>query len=457
MQENDDAEKIVRTYDKTIAALKKADEDEAKTRYQKDQELWEELKKYVAIHGGFIDDTCVNIDGHIIRTRDILLYGEEAKYKNLEITKIQLLINGQEVKDNNAYVPLGARIKSIDVYIYYDINDSGGIEKLEVYHKNLDYVTSTQTDNDIEAVIIKYDQDNNGNADEGVIHYQKIFNDNYQLYAKDIIEDIIQGFNIYVSKTPIEKYKYYPRLKESLDVEIVSSGNIITNNIIQVLKHINIIPVYSLYYKFTKDNNYLSFVKNSIETDYILLNDLTIKDNSEYNSEHSFKVIPNDIDINIVNSESNNATTPFKTLYIAVPNVYKINKLYAINESNEKFNWTGAVLMKNTYINLVAYKNLDNENSYTTKYNLYKIIDLNGFKCKKINIVLLPFDESISYEVSLLTGNRSDIDLIINETNSTNINDEEFNNLYWVNFEENENVANINNILKPLIYNCTNR
>ena len=56
----------------------------------------EEFKKYVAINGGPIENTVVNFDGDgtkRIRTRDIILYGEEAQYIDLKVNDVQAWVN----------------------------------------------------------------------------------------------------------------------------------------------------------------------------------------------------------------------------------------------------------------------------------------------------------------------------------------------------------------------------
>ena len=52
IQYRNTGERIIRTYDNTIRALKKADANETKTRTDEDEKLWDNFKNYVAIDGG---------------------------------------------------------------------------------------------------------------------------------------------------------------------------------------------------------------------------------------------------------------------------------------------------------------------------------------------------------------------------------------------------------------------
>ena len=467
----DKAEYIVKTYDDTIARLDEADAKETKNRKKEDQKLWDELNKYVKINGGPIDDTIVTIGGKNIRTKDVLLYGEEAKYRNLEITNINLRINGEEVKDDIVYLPLGAKLKIIEINIEYNVNDSGGIEKLEVYHKNLDYVNSNNYNGDaenVEAVVIEYDQDDNGNSTEGTISYKKIFDSSSQLYVTDIIEGIISGFNIYVRKTPIDKYKLYPRLKEACDVEITSTGNMIMNNIIQLFKNITIIPMYTMHYMFCEN-----------ETDT-----LTYKNIVQHPNKILYNPVYNEVSIGV--HEATGESYNPKVLYIAVPSIYKVNKLYAVNENEEidgdnligwpgEYNWTGSVLIKSSYVELVSYYNEEEQYDkfYTVPYRIYKIKDTNSFIFEKvkIEISLININKYYDDNKKQLKFRDENNERIFNEihevesiasgtisftsSDTININDEEFNALYWVNFLQNENKNGIHNILNPIVYNST--
>ena len=440
----DDAEKIVRNYDRTIKDIKDTIQNEKNDRISGDRSIKEELNNYIKTNG-FIDNTKVNINGKVINTKDLLLHGEEAKYENLEITNINIKINDNNVSKfdgNNIYLPLGIAINSIEIEVEYNINDSGGIYKLEVLHK-YDAFSSLNIDEEesIQSVVIKYDQDNNGNATEGTIKYKRIFKDrtNLNIITKDI-QDFIQGFYIYVKETPIEKYKNYPRIKEYFDIEIPSTGNIIKNNVIQLLKHINIIPLYSIHYIFSHAVNNYSDIKENFEKQY--------------------KLIDNANEIKIDNIPHNNANiTPNNIFYFAIPSIYSINKVYAVDDQNIKYNWTGSIFISSVSNKLLTYKNTDNENICICNYNFYRLITSNGFnKCKQIIIYVSLIEDNITYD------NDNDIKLINESNNELNnvsfefkksINDEDFNNLYWVSFKNNDTVLLIKNTLDPLNNKCT--
>lgn len=440
----DDAEKIVRNYDRTIKDIKDTIQNEKNDRISGDRSIREELNNYIKTNG-FIDNTKVNINGKVINTKDLLLHGEEAKYENLEITNINIKINDNNVSKfdgNNIYLPLGIAINSIEIEVEYNINDSGGIYKLEVLHK-YDAFSSLNIDEkeSIQSVVIKYDQDNNGNATEGTIKYKRIFKDrtNLNIITKDI-QDFIQGFYIYVKETPIEKYKNYPRIKEYFDIEIPSTGNIIKNNVIQLLKHINIIPLYSIHYIFSHAVNNYSDIKENFEKQY--------------------KLIDNANEIKIDNIPHNNAnSTPNNIFYFAIPSIYSINKVYAVDDQNIKYNWTGSIFISSVSNKLLTYKNTDNENICICNYNFYRLITSNGFnKCKQIIIYVSLIEDNITYD------NDNDIKLTNESNNELNnvsfefkksINDEDFNNLYWVSFKNNDTVLLIKNTLDPLNNKCT--
>ena len=415
-----EAERIVLNYDSQINELKNADRDlDAKIDDEVDN-VKEELKKYVLINGGYIDETKININGNDIKTKDVLLHGEEAQYKNLEVTNVDVKINGESLNGNNIYLPLGSLIKNIDIYVEYNINDSGGIYKVEAIHKNLNYINNNDLDDDeqIESVIINYDEDDNGLAREGIIHYHKSFNDD--LYVLNKIEGIISGFNIYVSETPVYKYKNYPRIESVLGIEIKSVGNMIIKNIITVLKDINVIPYYTLHYQYDTLNYTIENNRIQIDKDII-----TIK-----------SILPTN-----------------KTLYIAIPTVYHLDKIYAISNNDEKFNWTGAVYVKPN-VDLISYSDENVEHKYATKYNIYVIFAQSGFKCKKFELKLSKLNETDSYVISEVSDHRPPLIISPDDNNSYTLNDEEFNNIYWVLYNNEFNEAEFRDALDDVTKTC---
>ena len=134
IQYRNTGERIIKTYDATIDRLDEADATEKETREKKDKEIMEEFKKYVAINGGPIENTVVNFDGDgtkRIRTRDIILYGEEAQYIDLSVENIIITLydhNGYAYKaeNNQCIFPFGGIVTSIAIEIIGKDNDSGG-------------------------------------------------------------------------------------------------------------------------------------------------------------------------------------------------------------------------------------------------------------------------------------------------------------------------------------------
>ena len=437
----DDAEKIVRNYDRTIKDIKDTIQNEKNDRISVDRSIREELNNYIKTNG-FIDNTKVNINGKVINTKDLLLHGEEAKYENLEVTNVSLKIKANDktyyLDDNNIYLPLGITINSIEIEVEYNTNDSGGIDKLEVLHKyNAFSNLNIDEEESIQSFVIKYDQDNNGNSTEGVIRYKKLFGGENELnLVTDKIEDFIQGFYIYVKETPKEKYKNYPRIKEYFDIEIPSIGNMIINNVIQLFKHINIIPLYPIHYTFSNFSTYEQ-IKYGFEESCELLTDIN-----------------NEIKINVPYNIINN----YKIFYFAIPSIYNITKLYAIDQQNNKYDWTGAVFTGGQKANTVIYKNSDV--SCTFPYNFYKLIETNntGFICKQIILCISLIGKGITYDQNYIKkyANNELPNISLASFNST-INDEDFNNLYWVLFNDQTGRSSltITNTLQPLKKNGT--
>ena len=486
------AENIIEKYDETINALKKSDETEQNDRKEQIQNIWDTINKYVIIDGGDISKTTVNVNGSLVNTKDILLYGEEAKYKNLEITNISVKINGESVKNNDINLPIGTRIKTIDIDIEYDINDSGGIDKIEVIHKNLNYegqiiqdtllnkpyldannnwwigntnlhisgdsgpddsttyvpyineegfwcIGETNTNIkaiNIESVILNYDLDDSSRVEQGIVHYKKIFGEDASLYVTDKIDEIISGFYIYVKKTPVSKYKNYPMLENNLGIKLKSIGNIIQDNKIEILKNINIIPYYSLFYKAMQNSN-----DSASTSDFINANALIL------NTESNTRVI-------IKNSGYEN----YKVLYFALPIQYKIDNIYGVNNNYEYYNWTGAVLMNSRAYNLLTYDNYEGS-YYTAQYNIYKISDYDnvdankGFSCNQIAIDVSLKTENLTYSVEF--KETIEDNPIIFDDLSKNINNEYFNSLYWIDLKNYNNENTINDKLDSVIYNCS--
>lgn len=432
----DDAEKIVNTYDNTIARLDKADKDEQAARQAEDTLIHEKFNKYILIDGGSISKTVIDINGTDVKTRDVILYGQEAQYDNLRITNVIIKINDSLVNDNVVYLPLGSLIRCINISIEYEINDSGGIGKLEVLHKNLkyNYVNDYSNENVIESFVMQYDQDLDVNVDEGVINYVKNFNSNDQLYVTGRIKELIEGFYVYVNETPKSRYKNYPRLEDlSPSIKIKSTGNIIRNNIIKVITGIDVIPLYNFYYTFLKNENEGITIGTYENGKTILLND-----DSE---QHII------LDVDKTSS----------IMCFALPNIYYVDKVYAMNSNFEKYNWTGFVFEQSNTVKLSLYKNVGDAECYIAPYNLYKLCEGGLFKCEKI-IITVCLKKSLTYS-NISKDSKYNRSILSSQSISFNdsikINNEDFNSLYWIKLqnESGDNSKNfiLNNATKNLI------
>lgn len=425
MQEK--ATEIVNSYDQTISNLKDKDDKLSERITREVNQLNSKLSSYIKTTGS-IDNTTININGKNINTKNMLLYGEEAKYENLEVLDIDVSINGYKIDDNNnVHLPVGSYIKYIDVYVKYKLNDSGGIYQLEALHKNLN--NDSLDDEDIESIVIKYDQDSNGDAEIGTIRYRKVFNDD--VYITKNIYDVISSFNIYINETPFEKYKDYPNLKSMFGVSIKSISNMVKKNVINIVKNVNIIATYNLFY-----NTSLSYstLENSPKTINI------INDEVE------------DIKLNIDQSET------VHTLYIAIPSIFKLDKIYGIDANNNKYNWTGLISVLPSLYMLSYNNSVANKNKYYTYYNLFSIYAPNGIDAKEIQISLLKLfdvDSVYIYEDNPITINQNRTEISTQGFSHYTLNDEFFNSLYWVSVSNN-NIENINNILNGVSYNAIN-
>ena len=217
-------------------------------------------------------------------------------------------------------------------------------------------------------------------------------------------------------------------LESNLGISIKSIGNIINENTIEVLKNIDVIPSYVMYYKFfTNINDTITisnFINNHIEIE---------SDNIE-------------IQLNDFS----------KSLCFAIPENYKINYLYGKDLNNDLYNWTGAVLMNSSIYNIL-YK--DTTTLYS-KYNIYKITSYDsngtGFKCESIiiNISNISNNEYNIYDASITRQDvTNDISLLFTNE-SDNLCNENFNSLYWIDLGNMQKENEINNKLNNVIFNC---
>lgn len=456
IQYRNTGERIIRSYDNTIRDLRKADEAEAKARNDKDNEIIDKFKDYVAINGGPIENTIINFDGDSnkkIRTRDIILYGEEAHYTDLKINDVIITLydnNGYsyKVENNECTFPFGGVVASISIEIIGKDNDSGGLNCLEVlhdfYHKDSNY-------DEHEGIIIRYDTD----VDNKIViqdnvdpqynlhkwyYFKQLNSSTTEFIIDEEKRDVIKDIYLYVKETPEANYKFYPGLLQcyyynvnneqtSENVKLISSGNAIKNHKINLGVTLTVKPQYYVKYNFSSSVTLDSFNDDNI----IPLN--MIDDNFTTN----------------VNIYLDHDTYTYNYVQIAVPINFALRKLYLIKKNLEKFNLTGAIYKVKENVPMPCPKSklpILNEQYHTMLYDIYMFISDNKIE-KDVNICAeIVYDGKKTLDVTLLSK-----DLMISQfTNgSVNklINDEEFNNLYWINgnkYNGNDNSELINKL-----------
>ena len=445
IQYRNTGERIIKTYDATIDRLDEADATEKETREKKDKEIMEEFKKYVAINGGPIENTVVNFDGDgtkRIRTRDIILYGEEAQYIDLSVENIIITLydhNGYAYKaeNNQCIFPFGGIVTSIAIEIIGKDNDSGGLNYLEVlhdfHHKNTNY-------DEREGIIIKYDTD----VDNKVViedNIDPIYNTHKWFYYKQlsnssltklIIDEeknnVIKDIYLYVKETPETNYKFYPGLLNCkyLDinnnvtnerVELKSSGNAIKNHKLNLNTKLDIKPQYYIMYNFELPLLVNNFNDNNICPLNMIDDDYTTKVNILLN---------------------HNSNTSYKYVQIAVPINFALRKFYLIKNNLEQFNLTGAIYKVKSNVSLPCPKskipNSSTDKYYCMKYGVYMFMSNNPI-ASDTNICLeVVYDGKSSLDVTQETESELTQDFNNNNISELElINDEGFNNLYWLN------------------------
>ena len=268
-----------------------------------------------------------------------------------------------------------------------------------------------------------------------MIHSKDLIKSNNSFVIDSYKEGVLQRFYINVAQTPRSEYKYYPLLEEKYGVKIISSGNAIGDNTIDIGKSISIRPQYYMKYS----NNGL--LDASSFTNNIPLN--------------SFK----DFDETIVRFEITDEMTINKSIYIAIPSNFSAYKIYMVRNNTELYNWTGAVsIIRNKKMTCVN-TGTDSSNSYFIDYDIYCINAKNGFSDGtsgdsyqvELNIIYnyakdnIVKDGDYVYNAPVVSTNVSNSDTLLSTNNYEQINDEEFNNLYWINYT-NTYVDILNNV-----------
>ena len=387
------AEQIINVYDDDIEGLRKKDKELDQKIDKKIEEIYNELENYVKTNGGHIENTVVSLNGQLIKTKDIILYGEEAQYKNLEVNDIKILVNDNICEDDTIFLPIGSSLNKINVELEISKNDSGGISDLEVLHR-ID-------DENYEGVKIKYDLDSDITINEDYsiyrLFYEKQLSKENSLIIDSYKSEVLKSIYIYVKGTPVSAYKYYPGIYRKYNIKITSIGNAIIDNILNLHKVINIRPQY-----------YLKYSKNGILDD---------NDFNGYLPLNSF----NDYDKTTLTFDITSNMNP-NYIYFAIPTNFSINKIYLLRNHSEKYNWTGAV-------NIIRNKKMKCVGSelYYISYNVYILYAENGFlenSSIELHINYNYYKDTINIDNEYIVYNKprtleefdqTDIDLNIND------------------------------------------
>lgn len=418
------AEKIVREYDDQIDKLNKSDESLNNTIVEKYNDLLEKLKNYILENGGDISKTEITLNNYKIPTKDVILYGEEAQYKNLEVLDVTVKINGIESKNNEIILPFGSYIYEIYVLVNYKTNDSGGIGTLQVKH-NLN--------NQSQSTIINYETNDSYTYDNesisGTIVYKKILDN--PVLVDGYLENIIEKFFISVKETPSANYKPYPGIKEKYNINILSSGNAIKENIIEIVKHINVRPQFYMHY-------------------HNICNTISFNDgNCESKPLNSF------VDYDETKLIINIGDTSSQYMYFAIPSAFKLRKLYVVKNNVEKYNWTGVVEVQDNVDMQVFYKYKATDGNYSIKHSLYRIKSETGY-IDNVSVELDVLYNKVKQENDKEYTDTAQLKLITDKNenvsfNNTSImNDEDFNNIYWINANNPENENELASLGKRL-------
>jgi len=468
IQYRNTGERIVRTYDNTIRALKKADEDEAKTREESDKSLWKNFENYVAINGGPIENTIVNFDGDAtkrIRTRDIILYGEEAQYIDLKVNEVIVTLydnNGYSYKaeNNECIFPFGGVVASISIEIIGQDNDSGGLNYLQVlhdFHHKINTVDdngniiSTDNYDEHEGIIITYDTD----VDNKIViednidpqynvhkwyYFKQLNNSTLEFVVDEQKNNVIKDIYLYVKETPTTNYKFYPGLLNCYylnsnneptneHVKLISSGNAIKNHKLNLGVTLNVKPQYYIRYNFERPLLLSDFNSNKIAPLNMIDDDFTTN-------------------VNIYLDEENKT---YNYIQIAVPVNFALRKLYLIKNNLEKYNLTGAIYKAKTYVPIPCPKSKlpssSEEKYYTMRYDVYMFYSNEPIE-SNVNVSLeIVYDGKKSLNIERLTAEQLN-SAYTNGKPDDLINDEEFNNLYWLNANGYNNTELIDKLQK---------
>ena len=155
-------------------------------------------------------------------------------------------------------------------------------------------------------------------------------------------------------------------------------------------------------------------------------------------------------------------------IYVAIPSNFSVTKIYMVRNNSEKYNWTGAVsIIRNRKMTCVQTNPI---NPYYINYDIYILEASNGFYKETDNSTWsVEFDilynyvkDTVEYDGdynNLPITNVNITDTIISPSENIeimeSINDEEFNDLYWINYRTlyNTDIISLKNKLDEVSIN----
>ena len=412
------AENIVKNYDDDINKLVQKDAELNQKIDDKISEVYEEISNYVKTEGGHIENTYVTLNGHNILTKDIILYGEEAKYKDLTVDDVKITIDNNECLNDEVLLPIGSIIHNVEIIIDITKNDSDGLRSLQVLHN------MGNDDEAYEGTKVLYDLDTDitidADYDKYRIFYNKTFSDGALngLLINRYKKEVLKSLYINVKGTSVSNYKPYPLIYKKYNINLISSGNAIQDHTIDMRSIVNIRPQY--YIKYSEDGT----LEQDKFTGVCMLN--------------SF----NDYDRTTVRIPINASMNTSGSICIAVPSNFTLSKLNIIKDGVSSFNWTGAIsIIKGKKMKCI---NTDTSNPYYINFDIYFVKASNGFyefdnsSYQMEAVIIYNYAKDMTmidgeYD-NIPTKNVSSAELSLNDTSFLNINDEDFNNLYWINY-----------------------
>lgn len=392
---------------------------------------------------------------------ELFFHGKTAEYKDFEITSISKTITYNNNKtiiipaDQNIIdFPLGTIIRKVSYTLHCELNDCGGINHI---------YTSYYPDS--EAAI------------EGNVQTSSISNVQWQNLAKqksliishefvdpfivDFYQDVklINNVRIDIAETTKEQYKPYPELEltEGESFEIYSLENIIRDHSIYI-DTLWIHPTLSIRYYLESESQDINEIKRTLEN-----RTSTDQNKGEIELKNLNKGDVNDIYIDIDRKN-------IKKIHIFVPVSCAIHAVHYITNTTEythasDYNWTGAVgvlkhLSNSTPITL-SYNRCDingSEHIFYIQYNMYQLqisSETNVTLTDTGKLHLRLFMLNSEFNTDLHDGG-GDIEIIEPATWEL-LNNEDFNRMYWISYQDlGEYESNIN-ALESEISRCYER